>query len=165
MFLYISLFHTISGLTGKDYEFADDVDTAEVDTWVGLGIAFLLCPAHGLGERHVGADFVEDEVQRSRKDGLDMQNLVTGVAKVVDCSDDWQSGSDICLEKEFHASGYGSAFQPQIALIVAGSCNLIGRHDRNIMLEENLIQGCDVLRCRTVDKHTVEDVHADDAVA
>ena len=118
MLLHVRLLHLVASLAREDDEFADDVGTAQVDTRIGFAIAFFLCAPYRLRERHFGRECIEDVVECSRENGLNLQNLVAGVTKVVDGSDNRQTSTDIRLEAEFYTSLHCCLLQEQVVAII-----------------------------------------------
>ena len=163
--LHITLFDAVTRLACQDDELADDVLAAEVDAWVGLGVALLLRHAYGLAERHVGAELVEDIVQRAAQHGLNLQNLVAAVDKVINGVDDGQARTHVGLEQVLHAPLTRRLLQAKVILVLAGRGNLIGRHDGDVVPQQLLVDARHVGAGRAVDEDAVEYVHADDAVA
>ena len=77
MFFDIVLFNLIASLTRQNHQLTNHIRTTEVDTWVWLRITLFLCSANRLREGHISSNLVEDEVQRTTQDSLNLQNLVT----------------------------------------------------------------------------------------
>ena len=119
MLLYIILLYLIASLTRQDNQFADHVRTTEVDTWVGLRVALLLGATNSLREGHIGSNLIEDEVQCTREDSLDLQNLITRVAQVVDGTDDRQTSTYVGLIAEPYTAVAGRLLQLQVAVVIA----------------------------------------------
>ena len=67
MFFHIFLFYLVACLASEDDQFAYHILAAEVYARVWLRVALLLSTPDSLGERHVGADFVEYEIERARQ--------------------------------------------------------------------------------------------------
>ena len=126
MLLHILLFHLIAGLTCKDHQLTDYIRTTEVDTRVGFRVTLFFGAAHCFREGHVSCNLVEDEVQRTREDRLDLQDLITRVTQVVDRTDNRQSGTHVGLITEPYTTVASRLAQLDIAVIVAGSSNLVG---------------------------------------
>ena len=120
------MFHFIASLTSQDDEFADDIGTAEVDARIGLRVALLLGTANGLREGYIGSNLVEDKVQRTAQDSLNLQNLVARVAQVVDGADNGQTSTDIGLVTEPYTAVASRLTQFHVAVIVARGSNLVG---------------------------------------
>ena len=128
MLLHIVLFHLVTCLTRQDHQLADHVSTAQVDTRVWLRVTLFLGTLHGLREGYVSRNLIEDEVQRTAQDSLDLQDLVTRVAEVVDGADNRKTGTYVGLIAEPHTTVTGGLLQFQIAVVVARSGNLVGSH-------------------------------------
>ncbi len=95
------------------------VHAAEVDAWVWLAVALLLGQLHGLGEWYHARDGVEDEVERTRENCLNLKDFVSGVAEVVDGSDDRKTSTHVGLESEYHATLDGCLLQLLVVLVFA----------------------------------------------
>ena len=121
--------------------------------------------ANRLRERHVGTDLVEDEVQCATQHRLNLQYLVTRVAQVVDGSDDGQSSTHVGFIAEPHAAVARCLLQFDIVIIVARRRQLVGCYHADVMLQEGLVQACNLLAGGTIHEHAVKDVHLDDGVA
>ena len=163
--LYVVLLYLVASLAGEDDELAYDVRATEVDAWVGLAVALLLGAAYGLGERHVGGNLVEDEVQRAAEDGFYLQYLVARVAEVVDGAYDGQSGAHVGLVAEPDALVACRLLQLHVAVVVARGSYLVGCHDADVVLEEGLVELCYLSAGRAVYEDGVEDVHLHNLVA
>ena len=74
--LYILLFYFISSLASKDYKLANNICSAEVDTWVRFAVSLLLCSADSLREWNISRNLIEYEVQCAAKHSLNLKNLI-----------------------------------------------------------------------------------------
>ena len=161
---HITLLDAITGFTCKDYQFADYVLTAEVDTRIGFGITFLLSHFNGSAERNIRAYLVEYIIQRTAQHGFNLQYLVTAMNKVVNGIDNRQPRTYVRLKQIFHAALAGYLLQFPVVFILRRSCNLIGGYNRNVVHQEVFIQGSHSCACRTVHEYGVKDIHADNLV-
>ena len=162
MFLHVFLIELVACFTAEDDELTDDVLSAEVDTWVGLREAFLLCHPDGLRERYVGRNLVEDIVEGSTEHSLEFLDFVARVDEVVHRVDDGKSGTHVGLVHVFHTSVACRCLESLVNGIVGRCCHLVGRHDVDAVVEEVLVETSDSRCCCAVDEYGVEDVHSDD---
>ena len=158
--LHILLIHLVACLTGKDDEFPHHILTAQVDARVGFAVALFLGQTHGLAERHIGRNLVEDEVQRAAQHRLQFQNLVARIDEVIDGVDNRQTRTYIRLEEVLHPTFPRCRLQLRIVIVVARCSHLVGSHHRDVVAQQILIQPCHFGTCRAIDKHAVENVHA-----
>ena len=135
MFLHILLLYTVTGLSGKDNDLAHNICSAKVDTWIWLRVAILFGGKHGLGERTIGRDLVEDEVERSAQYSLNLQNAVTGVAQIIDRTNDGQSCADIGLKEELDAATQRRFFQMRVIIVSRACRNLISSDNTDIVVQ------------------------------
>ena len=119
MLLHIVLLYLVACLAGEDDKLAHHVHAAEVDAWVGLAVALLLCHVYSLGEGHVGREHVENVVERAAEHGFNLENGVARVAKVVDGADDRQTCSYVGLEAELDTALQSGAFKVHVAVVIA----------------------------------------------
>ena len=101
--LHVFLLYLVASLTGQDDQLADDVRAAEVNTWVGFRVTLLLGTTYCFREGNVCGNLVEDEVERTRENGLNFQYLITRVAQVVDGTDNRQASPYVGRLAEQHA--------------------------------------------------------------
>ena len=137
---HILLTQFVPCLTAQDDEFTDDILAREVDAGVRFAVSLLLGHLHGTAEGNVLANLVEDEVQRTAQHGFNAQNLVAGIAEVVDGTDDGESGSHVGLEEKFHATLLGDGLEFAIVVIVAAGSYLVGGHHIDVMAQEILVE-------------------------
>ena len=116
--LHIILLDGITRLASKDHELTYHILTTEVDTWVGLAIPLLLGQADGIAQLDIFADSIEDKVKRTAHHGLDTQNLVTTIDKVIDGVDDGQTSTYVSFEEVLHTTTASSLLQGLIVLIL-----------------------------------------------
>ena len=117
--LYIFLFYAVTCLAGENHQLANHVHTAQVDTWIRLAVALLLSQSHGLREWNDAGDGVEDKVERTRENCLNLKDFISGVAEIVDGSDDRETGTYVGLETEYYTTLDGSLLQFLVVLIFA----------------------------------------------
>ena len=79
----------------------------------------LLGTPYCLGERHVGGNLVEDEVERTAQHCFDFKYLVARVDQVVDGADDGQSGTHVGFVAVFHATCERRLLQFYVVVVVA----------------------------------------------
>ena len=79
MLLHIVLFYLISCLAREDDELSHHVLTAQVNARVGLAITLLLGSQYSLGERHICRNLIEDKVERSTQNCLNLKYFITRV--------------------------------------------------------------------------------------
>ena len=163
--LHILLVDAVTGLAGEDDQFAQHVLAGEVYARIGFAVSLGLGQFHRLAEGYVGRDGVEDVVERTAEDRLDAQDLVAGVAQVVDGAYDGQACTHVGFKQELHATHLCYALEFAILLVIAGGGNLVGRHYVDVVGKEILVERCHLGRCRAIHEDTVEDVHAYDLVA
>ena len=163
--LHIALLQTVTGLARQNYQLADNILSAEVDTRIGFGVTFLLRHLDGLAERNVGIDFIEDIVQRTAQHSFNLQYLVTAMDKVVNGIDDGESGTYVRFKQVLHTALAGYLFQFTVVLVFGRSGNLVGSHYRNIVQQQVLVKGSHACTCSTVHKDRVKDVHTDNLIA
>ena len=163
--LYVGLFHLVASLAGQDHQLANHVGTTQVDTWVGLAVALLLGTSYGLRERHVGSYLVKYKVQRTTQYSLDFQDLITRVTQVVDGADDRQTSAHVGLVTEPHTTVASRLLQLHIVSVIARSRQFIGCNHADVMLQERLVQRCNILAGGTIHKHAIKNVHANHLVA
>ena len=116
--LHIVLLHTDTRLTGQDDQLTDHVLTAQVDTRVRLGETRLHRHADGLAQRNILADRVEDEVQRTGKDSLQLHDPIATEDQVVDRIDDWKTGAPVGLVQVLDATLAGDVLQLHVVVII-----------------------------------------------
>ena len=165
MLLHIVLFYLISCLTREDDKLSHHVLTAQVDARVRLAITLLLGSQYSLGEWHICRNLIEDKIERSTQNCLNLKYFITRVLQVVDSADDRQTGTYVCLKQEFHATLESRLLEFEITLVVARRSHLVGSHNRDIVVEEFLIKSGHLTACCAIHKHTIEDVHADNFLA
>ena len=164
MFFDVALVEAVTGFATEDDQFANDVGAAQIDAWVGLAVAFVFGTAHGLGERHLGREGVEDEVERAAEHSLQFQNLVAAVDEVVDGVNDGQTGADVGLEEELDAAATCRSLEAGIVVVVGRRSDLVGGDDRDAVFEEVVVEAGYFAAGGAVNKDAVEDVHAYDFV-
>ena len=161
---HIALFDAITGFTRQNYQFADYILAAKVDTRVWFGITFLLSHLNGLAERNIRAYLVEDIIQCTAQHGFNLQYLVAAMDKVVNGIDDGQACADVCLKQIFHTALAGYLLQLTIVFVFRRSGNLIGGNYRYVVHQKVFIQGSHSRARRTIHEYGVKDVHADNLV-
>ena len=160
----IFLVHLIARLAGQDDQFPHHVRTGKVNAGIRLGIPLLLRHPDGFAEGDIGRNRVEDEIQRTAQDRLDLLHVVAAVAEAVDRVDDRKTRAHVGLEQELDALAARRLLEHPVVLVVRRRRDLVRRHDGDAVIEEILIQGGDLGAGRAVHEHRIEDVHGDDFV-
>ena len=73
--------------------------------------------------------------------------------QVIDGIDNRKSGTDVGFKQIFHTTLTGYQLQFAVILVSRRSSDLIGRHHRDVVLQEVLIQRCNVRTGRTIHKY------------
>ena len=117
-----------------------------------------------LREWVVGRERIEYIVEGTTEHCLYLENLITRVAKVIDCAYNRKSCSHIGLKEELYSTVAGCALKVGVIIIITGCSDLICSHYADVMLKERLINARNIFRSSAIYKYTVKDIHSDNAV-
>ena len=101
---HIFLTNLVTSFTSQDNEFTDDILATQIDARIGFAVTSFLCQTNCLAERDILTNCIEDKVESSTQNCLNLKYFVSRVTEVVDGSDDGKTSTDIRLEEEFDAS-------------------------------------------------------------
>src|SRR5690606_4535511 len=90
--------------------------SAQVESWVGFGVAFVLSLPDHIGKLSLAVVVIENEIERSAKHCFDAVDLISAAHQVVECADNGKSGSDVRFEEELRVVLAGEIFEFLIVL-------------------------------------------------